>query len=49
MVNIYHKKYTNFDLKNNKGYGTQRHIDSIKKYGESEVHRKSFKHKGNIN
>jgi ribonuclease HII len=31
-----------YDLLNNKGYGTQKHIDCIKKIGISEWHRKSF-------
>ena len=32
-----------YDLLNNKGYGTKKHIDCIKKNGISEWHRKSFK------
>jgi len=31
-----------YDLRNNKGYGTKRHIDGILKYGVSEGHRKTF-------
>ena len=31
-----------FDLKKNKGYGTKNHMDGIKKYGITEMHRKSF-------
>ncbi len=31
-----------YDLKNNKGYGTQIHIDNIKKYGVSPFHRSTF-------
>lgn len=31
-----------YDLQNNKGYGTKKHIDGIKKYGITEWHRKSF-------
>tara|TARA_B100001123_G_C14952499_1_gene884299 strand:+ start:147 stop:773 length:627 start_codon:yes stop_codon:yes gene_type:complete len=31
-----------YDLRNNKGYGTKRHLDAIKKYGVTEWHRKSF-------
>jgi len=31
-----------YDLLNNMGYGTKNHMDSIKKYGSSEFHRKSF-------
>lgn len=31
-----------YDLLNNKGYGTKKHIEGIKKYGLSEFHRHSF-------
>lgn len=32
-----------YDLINNMGYGTKKHIEGIKKYGLSEFHRKTFK------
>ncbi len=32
-----------YDLLNNMGYGTKKHLEGIKKYGLSEYHRKSFK------
>ncbi len=35
-------KYPEYDLKNNKGYGSKKHIEAIKKYGASERHRMSF-------
>lgn len=38
----YDKKYPQYGFKQNKGYGTSMHIDSIKKYGLCEIHRKSF-------
>ena len=31
-----------YDLRNNKGYGTKRHLDAIKQYGITRWHRKSF-------
>ena len=31
-----------YDLVNNSGYGTQNHIDAIKKYGITQYHRKTF-------
>ena len=31
-----------YDLRNNKGYGTKKHLDAIKKYGITKWHRKSF-------
>jgi len=33
------KKY---DLENNMGYGTKKHLDAINKYGSSKYHRKTF-------
>ncbi len=39
-------KYDMYEFKNNKGYGTKKHIAAIKEYGKSEYHRKSFKIKG---
>ena len=45
MVKI-DKKYPQLDWVNNKGYGTKKHIDSIKKYGYSKYHRNTFKIKG---
>jgi len=37
------KKYSNYDFKNNKGYGTKTHIEAIKKYGILKEHRKTFR------
>ena len=37
------KEYPMYDLKNNKGYGTKKHIDAIKKYGITKYHRLSYK------
>ena len=31
-----------YDLRNNKGYGTKKHLEAIKKYGITRWHRKSF-------
>ena len=36
-------KYPMYDLEHNKGYGTKKHIDGIKKYGICKYHRLSFK------
>ena len=38
----YPKLHEYYDLLNNKGYGTRKHIEGIKKYGISPWHRKSF-------
>ena len=37
------KIYPMYDLANNKGYGTKKHIDAIRKYGITKYHRLSFK------
>ncbi len=37
------KIYPEYGFENNKGYGTKAHIEMIKKYGYSPIHRKSFK------
>lgn len=36
------KKYSKYDWKNNKGYGTKKHIENVKKFGISLLHRKTF-------
>ena len=33
---------TKYDLLNNKGYGTKKHMEGIEKYGISPFHRRSF-------
>lgn len=32
-----------YDLRNNKGYGSAKHMEAIKKYGITQFHRQSFK------
>jgi ribonuclease HII len=36
------KKYPMYDLASNKGYGSKRHLEALKQYGPSPLHRKSF-------
>ena len=47
------KKYPMYDLANNKGYGTKKHLQAIEEYGIIDEHRLSyapvFKHKNHIN
>lgn len=37
-----HQKYPHYGFPKHKGYGTARHIRSLKRHGLSEIHRKSF-------
>jgi ribonuclease HII len=37
------KEFPMYDLKNNKGYGTKKHLEAIKEYGITKYHRLSFK------
>lgn len=37
-----HKRYPQYNLFQNKGYGTKRHQEAIKQYGLSNIHRTSF-------
>lgn len=37
-----HQKYPMYGFLKNKGYGTKKHREAIKKYGLSDIHRKSF-------
>lgn len=41
MVN-YEKMFPGYDLSSNKGYGTLKHIEAIKKFGTSKIHRSSY-------
>lgn len=41
MVKL-HKKYPQYGFNQHKGYGTKAHIEAIKKYGLSDVHRLTF-------
>lgn len=36
------KKYPEYGFSQNKGYGTKKHQEALKKYGLSKIHRKSF-------
>ena len=36
------KLFPMYDLKNNKGYGTKKHIEAIKQHGVTPIHRLSF-------
>ena len=36
------EEYPEYEFEKHKGYGTARHIELIKKYGPSPIHRLSF-------
>lgn len=38
----YDKMYPEYGFKNHKGYGTKEHYEAIRKYGITDIHRKSF-------
>lgn len=38
-----HKKYPEYGFDRHKGYGTKFHMECLKKYGASPIHRRSFK------
>jgi ribonuclease HII len=46
IMREYDLAYPQYRFFKNKGYGTKEHINSIKKYGMSPIHRKSFSVKG---
>lgn len=38
----WHIRYPNYNIKQNKGYGTKAHREALKQYGASPMHRKTF-------
>lgn len=42
IMEEYAKTYPNYDFENNVGYGTAKHIQSIKQFGITPIHRLSF-------
>lgn len=38
------EKYPEYSFEKHKGYGTKMHYEALKKYGMSEIHRKTFVH-----
>ena len=36
------KKYSEYNFKKHKGYGTKEHIENLKKFGKCEIHRDTF-------
>jgi len=44
LMEEYDSIYPEYEFAKNKGYGTKDHIDAIKKYGPTPIHRRSFIH-----
>jgi len=42
MMVEYDKVYPEYNFASNKGYGSQEHIEALKKYGKTPIHRDSF-------
>ena len=42
MMNDYAQQYPEYGFEKNKGYGTKQHLEALKKYGITPIHRKSF-------
>jgi ribonuclease HII len=42
IMRKYHEKYPEYGFDTHVGYGTKKHIDAIKAFGVTEIHRKSF-------
>lgn len=42
VMEKYDKKYSQYNFKKHKGYGTKEHLGKIRKYGACQIHRKTF-------
>lgn len=42
IIESFHQKYPEFGFDRNKGYGTSEHIEALKSYGPTPIHRYSF-------
>ncbi len=43
IMDAYHLIFPQYNFPSNKGYGTKEHIDALRTYGLSGIHRKSFR------
>lgn len=48
IMKKYHLKYPNYGFDTHVGYGTKRHMEALKKYGPTVIHRRSFKPVGDL-
>ncbi|SUK15069.1 ribonuclease HII [Staphylococcus agnetis] len=42
LMEDYHDHYPHYDFHNNAGYGTKKHLEGLKYYGVTPIHRKTF-------
>ena len=42
MADDWDKIYPQYDFKHNRGYGTKKHLDALKKYGATPIHRRTY-------
>ena len=42
LMKEYAKKYPYYDFENNAGYGTKKHLEGLKEYGITPIHRRDF-------
>lgn len=42
LMDAYGELYPEYDFKHNAGYGTREHMEALKKYGPTPIHRRSF-------
>lgn len=42
LMKVFGDEFPQYDFENNVGYGTQKHVEAIKTYGITKIHRKSF-------
>lgn len=43
MMDRYHIRYSQYNFRENKGYGTREHLEAIRRHGYCKIHRRSFK------
>jgi ribonuclease HII len=43
IMDSYHERYPAYGFAKHKGYGTQRHLETLKKFGPCPIHRLTFK------
>jgi len=43
IMRAFHRQFPVYGFGNNKGYGTAKHLDAIRRFGPAPIHRRSFK------